>query len=38
MIGLLLCTVADWSWFVEITLPSVILFGECPYPTNEDAN
>ncbi len=37
MIGCLLFAIAEWSWIVENTLPSIILFGECPYPT-EDAN
>lgn len=36
MIGDLLCSIASWSWVVENTLPSVILFGECPYPNETD--
>lgn len=37
MISSLLCSIASWSWIVENTLPSVILFGEYPYPA-DDAN
>lgn len=37
MIGLLLCTIVDWSWVIHTTLPSIILLGEIPYPT-EDTN
>lgn len=36
MIGCFLCALAKWSWVIKTTLPSVILLGEYPYPT-EDA-
>ncbi len=36
MIGHLLCAVAAWSWIIEFTLPSVVLLGEYPYPSEED--
>ena len=36
MLGNLLCSIATWFWVVENTLPSVILFGEYPYPIETD--
>lgn len=36
MIGQLLDAIAEWSWYVETTLPSILLFGESPYPNKED--
>lgn len=37
MIAKLLMSCAAFSWWVETTLPSIFLFGECPYPTEDDA-
>ena len=28
---------ASFSWWIETTIASVVLFGEYPYPENEDA-
>lgn len=30
-----LCACMAFSWWVSCDLPSVIFFGEYPYPTNE---
>lgn len=37
MIAKLLMTCAGFSWWIESNYPSLILFGESPYPTKEDA-
>lgn len=36
MIAQLLNTIAAWSWILDTTLPSVVLFGEYPYPSDTD--
>jgi len=36
MISNILSSIASWSWIVENTLPSVVLFGEYPYPSSDE--
>ena len=36
LIGSLLTSVAAFSWIIDTSLPSIVLFGEYPYPTQED--
>ncbi len=35
MIANFLCACATFSWFMETTMVSIFLFGESPYPTEE---
>ncbi len=35
MIGNLLCALASFSWILESTYVSLLLFGESQYPTEE---
>lgn len=32
----ILVTVAAFSWIVDTSLPSIVLFGEYPYPSEEN--
>lgn len=36
MLTLLLTSLADFTWWLETTISSVFLFGEYPYPQEED--
>jgi hypothetical protein len=36
MIAHILVTVAAFSWIVDTSLPSIVLFGEYPYPSEEN--
>lgn len=36
MIAHILVTVAVFSWIVDTSLPSIVLFGEYPYPSEEN--
>lgn len=36
MMARILTTIATFSWIVDTSLPSIVLFGEYPYPS-EDA-
>lgn len=36
VVSKLLCSFADWSWWLEAGITSMVLFGEEPYPQKED--
>lgn len=36
MIGTILCALAKFSWVAQGGMVSILLFGESPYPTEED--
>lgn len=36
MIGNLLCALASFSWIAQTTMVSILLFGEYPYPTEDE--
>lgn len=36
MIGTILCALAKFSWIAELGMVSIVLFGESPYPAEED--
>lgn len=36
MIEQILTAVAAFSWIVDTSLPSIVLFGEYPYPSEEN--
>ena len=38
MIRNLLCAVAAFSWVIESTIVSLLLFGESPYPVEDAEN
>ena len=38
MIAQLLTTCAAFSWWIETTIASFVLFGEYPYPSKEPEN
>lgn len=38
MLSQILTACAGFSWWIETTIASVFLFGEYPYPSEEDFN
>lgn len=36
MLGQLLSGIATYSWIIDTSLPSIVLLGEYPYPSEED--
>lgn len=34
--GTILCSIASWSWVLDTSVPSIVLFGEYPYPSEAD--
>lgn len=36
MIPALLTSIIDFTWWIETNIPSILLFGELPYPKKED--
>lgn len=37
MVSRILCTLMGFSWWIETTITSAILFGEYPYPSEDEA-